>query len=171
MNNENKIYCIDTSVFLQLHFINKIIPIPDVWKELDILFAEDKIISHEFVFDEFHSEKSKNDFINIWISDKKKYFHKITEKQTKLVPQILKKFPKLINPNKENNQANPWLIAMAIEIIENPNLFETKNVIIVSQEKLSSNINIPAACKEFDVPHINLEQFFEENGWELGLKK
>jgi hypothetical protein len=42
MNNEEKIYCIDTSVFLQLHFINKIIPIPDVWKEFDLLFNQKK---------------------------------------------------------------------------------------------------------------------------------
>lgn len=171
MNNEKTIYCIDTSVFLQLHFINKIIPIPDVWDEFDVFFNENKIISHEFVFEEFYSKTSKNDFIKTWISNKKSHFYKITERQIELVPQILEKFPKLIDPNKENNQADPWLIALAIEIIEEPNLFENKNVVLVSQEKLSSNIKIPAACKAFGVPHINLETFFEENGWKLGLKK
>jgi len=171
MNSDNKKYCIDTSVFLQLHFINKIIPIPDVWAEFDLLFDQNKIISHKFVFDEFYSKTSKNDFIKEWIENKQKYFYDITEKQLLLVPEILKKFPKLIDPNKENNQADPWLIAMAIEIKEEANLFGTTNAVIVSQEKFSSSIKIPAACREFGIEHINLEQFFKLNGWKLGLKK
>jgi len=171
MNNEEKIYCIDTSVFLQLHFINKIIPIPDVWQELDLLFDQKKIISHRYVFEEFYSKTSKDDFIKLWIENKKGNFIDVTERQITLVSEILTKFPKLIDPNKESNQADPWLIALCIEIMEEPKLFETRNIVLVSQEKYSSNIKIPAACREFGVEHINLEQFFIINGWELGLKK
>jgi hypothetical protein len=170
MPEPDKIYCIDTNVFLHLHLIHKMIPIDSVWSELDRLFAEGKTLSHEYVFDEFYSESSKRDFIQKWIEDKKKYFLSITDRQFELVNAILKEFPDLIDPEKEKNQADPWLIALAIELKEDPGLFGEKKIVVVSQEKITSPKRIPAACEYFHVDHMNLEEFFKDNGWTFGLK-
>ena len=170
MNDATKIYCVDSSAFFHLYYIHKLISINNVWSELDRLFEDGKIISHEYVFDEFYSESSKRDFIQKWIEDKKKYFRTITGKQFDLVNSILEKFPDLIDPEKEKNQADPWLIALAIELKEDSSLFGKKEIIVVSQEKISSPKRIPAACKYFKVDHMNLEDFFKDNGWSFGLK-
>ncbi|MBN3035665.1 MAG: DUF4411 family protein, partial [Bacteroidales bacterium] len=146
MPETEKIYCIDTSVFLHLHLIHKMIPIDSVWIELDKLFASGKILSHEYVFDKFFSESSKRDFIQKWIEDKKKYFLSITDRQFELVNVILKEIPDLIDPEKEKNEADPWLIALAIELKEDPSLFAEKEIVVVSQEKMTSPKRIPAAC-------------------------
>ena len=62
------------------------------------------------------------------------------------------------------------MIALALEIMEDSTLFEKKEIIIVSQEKIISLKRIPAACDYFKVKHMNLEEFFKDNGWTFGLK-
>jgi len=170
MNEITKIYCVDSSAFFHLHYIHKLISINSVWSELDKLFEEGKIISHEYVFDEFYSESSKRDFIQKWIENKKKYFLPLTDRQFDIVNGILEKFPDLIDPEKEKNQADPWLIALALELMKDTSLFGKKDIIVVSQEKITSPKRIPAACKHFNVNHMNLEEFFKDNGWTFGLK-
>lgn len=170
MNEVTKIYCVDSSAFFHLHYIHRLISIDSVWDELDNLFEKGKIISHEYVFEEFYSKSSKRDFVQKWIENKKKYFLPLTDKQFNTVNSILEKFPGLIDPEKENNQADPWLIALALEMMEDTSLFGNKEIIVVSQEKITSTKKIPAACKHFNVKHMNLEEFFNDNGWTFGLK-
>ncbi len=173
MNSKLKsIYCFDTSAFIQLHIANKVIPIPDLWSELSDFFALGKIISHEFVFEEINPKTAKPDFIAKWIENKQKYFFPISDKQIELVSKILGKFPDLIDPEKEKNEADPWLIALALEKMDDLHLFkEETKVIVVSQEKISSSKKIPAACKEFGVQHMNLEEFFKDNNWKFTISK
>jgi len=118
-DGKEKIYCFDTSVFASLNRIHNIIPIPDFWELLEKLFKDGKIISHEYVFDEI----LPGDFIGKWIQDKKEYFIELSDKQFENVEKILNQFPEFIDPQKEKNQADPWVIALAIEKSES--LFET----------------------------------------------
>jgi hypothetical protein len=173
MNSEqSKIYCLDSSAFIQLHIANKIVPIPDLWVELEKLFASGKIISHEFVFDELNPNTAKPDFIASWVYNKKASFHRVTEKQTELVTKILNQFPTFIDPEREKNEADPWVIALAIEKMEEETLFGKSTVFyVVSQEKISSSRKIPAVCRAFNVLHMNLDEFFRDNGWVFGIIK
>lgn len=172
MSNQEKIYCFDSSIFISLNRIQNYVPIPNVWQELEKLFNAGKIISHEFVYEEFNPERKNPDFIAKWIKDKKGYFLGITDKQVELTAKILKKFPTLIDSENEKDQADPWVIALAIEKAEEVNLFGKNTVVyIVSQEKISSTKKIPAVCHEFKVPHMNLDDFFKDNGWHFGIIK
>lgn len=166
-DGKEKIYCFDTSVFAALNKIHNYIPIPDVWEFLEQLIKEGKIISHEIVFDELNP----GDFIGKWIEDKKNYFIGITEQQIKNVEEILKQFPDLIDPQKEKNQADPWLIALAMERKKETLFDKNKIIYVVSQEKISSNKKIPAACRAFNIEHFNLESFLKDNGLRFGIVK
>lgn len=129
-----------------------------------------KLISHEYVYDEFFTESSKPDFISKWIKNRKQYFYSVSDSQIELVQNILKKFPKLIDPEKEKNQADPWIIALAKEKMEELSLFKGRTkIIVVSQEKITSSIKIPAACREFGVQHMNLEEFYKDNNWKFSI--
>lgn len=146
--------------------------ISDIWSELEKLFKASKLISHEFVYEEFNPEKEKPDFLAKWIKDKKKYFIEVTDKQVELTSKILKKFPNLIDSENEKDQADPWIIALAIERMEEVTLFGRNTLIyVVSQEKISSSKRIPAVCREFKVPHMNLDAFLKDNGWRFGIIK
>lgn len=172
MSNQEKIYCFDSSIFISLNRIQNYVPIPNVWQELEKLFNAGKIISHEFVYEEFNPERKNPDFIAKWIKDKKGYFLGITDKQSKKVEEILQKFPDFIDAEKENDQADPWIIALAIEKMEEVTLFGQNTLVyVVSQEKISSSKRIPAVCREFKVPHMNLDDFLKDNGWHFGIIK
>jgi deoxycytidine triphosphate deaminase len=89
-----------------------------------------------------------------------------------LTEKIIRKFPGLIDPEKEKNQADPWIIALAIEKNEDNTIFDqNKEYCIVSREKIKSSTKIPAVCRAFDVPHLSFEEFLDDNGWRFGIIK
>lgn len=167
---KTKIYCFDSSIFITLNRVNNILPVPDIWIELDNLLKKGRLISHIYVYNEFNPNSQKPDFLGKWVKDRKKYFMAETEAQFNHIRLILAKFSRLIDPNKEKNQADPWIIALAMEKNEENSLFGSNNeYIVVSRESPRSSIKIPAVCEAFDVPHMSLDEFLEDNGWRLGI--
>jgi hypothetical protein len=146
--------------------------IEGLWSSLDILFQEDAIISHQFVFRELNPKSKKPDKLALWIKNKEKYFFPVTKKQTELVVDVLHRFPGLINHEKEIDEADPWLIALVLEKRESSDMFKDySSLAIVSTESEKSTTKIPAVCKHFDVRHMNLKEFFDDNKWKFKLEK
>lgn len=167
-----RIYCIDSSVFITLNRVYSFGLLPeDVWKLLDRLFDSNRILSHGFVFSELCPKTTKPDFLAKWVKGKQRFFHPVTVRQTELVQQILDKFPQLIDETREIDQADPWLLALAIEKREASGLLgDFSTLTIVSNESGKSGVKIPAACSQFGVPHLNIKEFFADNGWKLKLQ-
>lgn len=162
----------DSSIFITLNRVYNFGLLPDsIWTLLDGLFDSGRLMSHEFVFSELCPETNKPDFLAQWIKSKKRFFHAVTLKQTQLVQQILAEFPELISPNKEINEADPWLIALALEKRQAGNLIENYSALtVVSNESIRSATKIPAVCARFGVPHLGLKAFFDDNGWKVTLE-
>lgn len=171
--SEKKIYCFDTSAFVTLSRTSEnIIEVPvSLWDHLEKMMQDENIISHQLVFDEINSNSKNPDFITKWIANKKNSFLKRTEMQISLMPQIVKDFPDLIDPNREHEQADVWLIALAIEKSRELTLFQTSLIIVVSQENPHSSKKIPAACRFFGIRHFSLREFFDELGFSLTLSR
>lgn len=170
--SKTRVYCFDSSIFITINRINNIFPVPDIWNELDTLFKNGRLISHIYVYNEFQPGSQKSDFLGKWVKERKKYFIHESETQIKFVRQILGRFNRLIDPNKERNQADPWIIALAMEKNKENSLFgSNKDYTVVSRENTRSSVKIPAVCKAFNVPHLTMEQFLGENGWRLGFIK
>jgi hypothetical protein len=168
----SKIYCIDSSAFITLNRIYAMGFLPgEIWPLLQKLFDCDRILSHEFVYDEICPDTKKPDFLANWIKPNKKHFCPVTIRQTELVTNILLKFTALISYDKEINEADPWVIALAIEKKEGSDLFDHwANLTVVSNENERSSVKIPAACKEFGIKHLSLKDFFTDNGWKIRLE-
>jgi tryptophan synthase alpha subunit len=144
----------------------------DTWDLLDALFAAKRILSHKFVFAEICPKTTKPDFLAKWIKNKEQYFYPVTTRQTQLVEQILSKFPALINHAKEIDEADPWIVSLAIEKRESTNLIEDYSTLtVVSNESGKSGVKIPAVCRAFNVPHMNLKEFIVDNGWKIVIEK
>ena len=79
------------------------------------MMKDGQIISHRVVFDEISSGAKNPDFITKWIANKRDYFLTRTDAQIIEVQKIVQKFPDLIDPGQEREQADPWLIALAVE--------------------------------------------------------
>ncbi|MBL7846382.1 MAG: DUF4411 family protein [Cyclobacteriaceae bacterium] len=169
MKSSNDIFCIDANIFI---FIYKNYPeslIKGLWDRFDSLFKDGQLISHHIVYEEICHDKKKPDELAKWLKNKERYFKKISQRQTEFVPDILKNFPKLINPDSTKDQADPWIIAMIMEekeIIGN----QTNNYIIISNESKTSPNKIPAACSYYDIRHLNLVEFFNYNYWEFAVR-
>lgn len=160
------LYCFDTSAFITLGKTNeRVMKLPSaLWDRLEKMMQEGEIISHIVVFDELKTDSKNPDFIAKWIKDKKEYFLSKTPDQIKSVGEIIGNFPNLIDPESETEQADPWVIALAIERSKELTLFGENNCKVVSQENLNSSKKIPAVCKFFKVAHNSLREFFDDIG-------
>lgn len=168
----SNIYCVDSSALIT---INRYYPkrlIPDLWNHSEELFKHKKVISHDIVFDEIVPDTGSKDDIGKLITKYKSSFYPITNRQGQLALQILANFPRLIDPRSKKEQADPWIIALIIEKKEEQNLFgKESDFVIVSAESEKSETKIPAVCKHYKVRHMNLFEFFEDNGWEFSMSK
>lgn len=167
-NEPPRIYCIDTSAFITMHRYYSYDLVTELWDDLLMkLFQDDRAFSHRLVFEEIEP----TDDLGRWATKKESCFLPITQRQTELVGQILARFPNLIDYTKEIDEADPWVVALAIEKIESSTLLEDySQVTVVSTESKKSSKRIPAVCHAFGVPHMNLKEFFAANGWKLKME-
>ncbi len=161
-----RVYCFDTSAFVMLSRTSEnIIELPkELWAHLEKMMREGEIISHEIVFAEINSGTKDPDFITKWVADKKDSFLKKTHNQVVEVSKIVKQFPGLIDSDAEHEQADPWIIALAIEKCKDRTLFQDCECIVVSQESQKSSKKIPAVCSFFNIKHFSLKDFFTDIG-------
>jgi len=169
-NIQQRIYCLDSSAFIGMNRFYDFIE--GLWSSLEALFQNDSIISHQYVFKEINPKSSKPDFLAQWIKNKEKYFLQVTKRQTELVAKILSIFPGLIDYKKEIDEADPWLVALVLEKRELSDMFKDfSSIVIVSTESERSPSRIPAVCEHYNIKHMNLKEFFDDNKWKFKLEK
>jgi hypothetical protein len=142
--------------------------IPELWENLlEQLFVQERAFSHQLVLQEIQP----TDYLGQWVSYKTSRFFPVTQRQTQLVTKILARVPGLIDHEKEIDEADPWIVALAIEKIESSTLLQDfSQVTVVSTESKRSPKRIPAVCQAFSVSHMDLRQFFDANGWRLKIE-
>ncbi|MDQ3129887.1 MAG: DUF4411 family protein [Acidobacteriota bacterium] len=168
------IYCPDTSALITMQRYYPMRMLPDLWKHLEELLLKGRITSHDIVYDEIvpTDKKATKDDLATLISKYKDNFKPITKRQAQLALEIVTLFPNLIDPRSKKDQADPWIVAMVVEMMEEANLFEQdSDFVIISTESEKSPDKIPAVCKHYRVRHMNLFEFFEDNDWQFTLSK
>lgn len=146
--------------------------IPDLWTKLDGLFSEDRVFSHEMVFNEIVPVSGAKDDLAKLLSKYRAAFHPISNRQGQLALQILSTFPRLIDPQSKKDQADPWVVALVLEKMKSEGLFgNDSKYVVVSAESEKSTTKIPAVCKHFSVRHLNLFEFFKDNGWQFSVSQ
>lgn len=166
--NKEQIYIFDACAFIELNRVNKnVMELPqDVWDKLDLYLKQGKIISHRYVYDEVVSSSKNPDKVSAWLAKKKEYFPRETNQQVIYMIEVIKKYPKLIKPENEKEQADPWLVALARDKKATD---QEKKYILVTQENQDKTTNLPAAAREYGIESINLRQFFKEIGLSFGV--
>lgn len=159
------IYCIDTSSLIEMKDKYPQDTFPSVWQKMDKLYTEGRLIAPSEVRKEI---EQGDDELKRWTKGKRKMFIKPNEPQFVIVSEILKKYPFLAKPEKTGPNADPWLIALAIEKNgeERKRLFPNK-YIVVTEESKTRNDRIPAVCKNYGIECINLIELFRKEGWKF----
>jgi hypothetical protein len=161
----SNIYIIDTSSLVQLSKHNPLDVYPGVWKQLEGIVHAGKLIAPREVFNEI---LKLDDGLSNWAKKHNKMFKSPTEKQIQIVRDILEKFPSFVKSESEFD-ADPWVIALAVELAQSPQktLFEVKRI-VVTEEKLRGNkVKIPFVCQDFKVESMDIIDMFRTEGWKF----
>lgn len=161
-------YVIDSSSLIELNRCYPIDVFPTLWKNVEKLIEKGFLISHKEVLKEI---SIMDDSLKKWAKKQKKFFKELDEKQMEIVRQILVKYPSLAKSDNETATADPFVIALAVEMGSNKQqtLFNTvKGRIIVTEEKLRGNkVKIPFVCKDYNIECINIIEMCRVEGWKF----
>jgi len=167
MKNTNY-YVIDSSSLIELNVKYPIDVFPSLWKKIEslinhgVLIAPKEVLKEISVFD---------DSLKKWAMKQKKLFKDLTENQIKIVIEILRKYPSLAKPDSELPAADPFIIALAIELERSPQKTLTPSVkkrIIVTEERLrGQRVRIPLVCKEYGIECITIIDMCRIEGWKF----
>ncbi len=140
---------------------------PTLWNKLDTLVKSSRVISPQEVYGELDK---KDDEVLKWVKQRKQMFVNLNdEEQIALVFDIEAKFPKLVDPQKETPEADPFVIALAVLETKNRILFGDE-CIVVSEEKpggdgISGKPKIPDVCYSYGVRHFSILDLIQNEGW------
>lgn len=161
-------YVIDSSSLIELNRRYPIDVFPTLWKNIEALIEKRLLISPHEVLNEI---SAKDDSLKKWAIKQNKFFKELDEEQKRVVIQILKKYPSLGRPDSETAVADPFVIALAVEMGSDPQKTldpVIKERIIVTEEKLRGNkVKIPLVCNEYDIKCIDIIEMCRVEGWKF----
>jgi hypothetical protein len=159
-------YIIDSCSLVDLNKHSPIDVFPGLWKRIGDLINSCMMISHIEVFNEITQQ---DDVLSEWAKKYKKMFKKINLRQSEIVKEILKEYPSFVKKDSKYD-ADPWLIALAKEIQENPQrnlLFNIKRLVVTEESLKGNKIKVPFVCKKFGIDCINRIEMIRQEGWKF----
>lgn len=158
-------YIIDASSLIKLNRNNPIDVFPSIWKKLDELSNNNQLIAPKEVLNEI---KQNDDMLSRWTKTQTKMFKEPTSRQISIVRDILREYPSLIDAERRYD-ADPWVIALAIELVSDPQMTLTNiKRIVVTEEKLRGDkIKIPYVCKQKSIEAIDIVELFRVENWKF----
>ena len=149
-------YCIDTSAILD-GWVRYYPPdvFPALWQRLEQLVATGDLGATEEVLREL---ERKEDDAYAWAKGHDGMFVAIDEPIQLAVAELLGRYQRLVNDQRNRSMGDPWVIALA----------QIHGCAVVSGEQRSGNLNrpkIPDVCDALGVRCISLLQLIREEKW------
>jgi hypothetical protein len=160
-----RVYIIDTSSLIELNKHNPMDIYHTLWKKMDDLVKNGRLFAPREVLDEIIRF---DDSLTVWAKKHPSMFKDMSKEQIDIVKEILKKYPSLIKKGKRY-AADPWVIALAIEMIRSPQstLYEVKRVVVTEEKIRGNKVRIPYVCQEYTVEAIDVLDMFRSEGWKF----
>ncbi|OIO25707.1 hypothetical protein AUJ15_02710 [Candidatus Micrarchaeota archaeon CG1_02_55_41] len=138
---------------------------PGVWKKMAGLIKSNRLVAPKEVFNEINQG---DDLLFNWVKNQTKMFLEPTQKQIDIVKKILERYPSLIKVDRTYD-ADPWVIALAIELTENPQktLVTIKRIVVTEEKERGNKINIPFVCNNYEIESIDILDMFRIEGWKF----
>ena len=161
----NNVYIIDTSSLVKLNRNNPIDVFPSIWEKLKFLVDNNRLVAQKEVLNEI---KQNDDMLSKWAKPQKKMFKDPTPEQIAIVQEILKDYPALIDVERKYD-ADPWVIALAIELSSNTQktLVTIKRIVVTEEKLRGTQIKIPYVCNQKSVEAIDIVELFRAEGWKF----
>lgn len=158
-------YIIDTSSLVELNKHNPMDVYQSVWKKMEQLIKNGRLLAPKEVF---HEISSIDDQLKEWSKTQDKLFVEPTLKQIELVTEILQKYPSLIDIERKHD-ADPWVIALTIELSTSPQktLFAVKRIVVTEEKIRGKRVRIPFVCNDYGIGSLDIIGMFREEGWKF----
>ena len=115
--------------------------------------------------------REQEDYLAEWAVSHRELFPEANEQTQTIVREILRRFPRLVIPDKETPDADPFVIAEALRRTRSSEaeLFTAgPGTIVVSEERIKPDRpTIPSVCQHYNIDHTNLFGFVKEEGIRL----
>lgn len=152
------IFCLDTSAWLDgwvRDYPEEVFP--SLWEKLAERIEGGQVRCSEEVYVEL---EKKDDGIHDWLKKHKQAVVPINEEIQKIVTELLKEHPRLVDTFRQRSQADPFVIATA----------EALGAVVVTGEKPRGKLDIPKipdVCEQRRIPCISFLQMLRELGWKF----
>ena len=149
-------HCIDTSALISMwreHYRPK--NFPSVWRLMEQHIDRGELVAPREVYEE--PAQGSDDLFEFVKRKQNRLFKELDEEQSKFVFEVKANFPKLSDYNKAVPDADPFVVALAMQ----------KGWKVVTSESDKSPYKIPAACRFYRIPCLSPADFIQENRWEI----
>ena len=158
-------YIMDSSSLIELNRHNPIDIFPSVWKNMESLIGNGVLVAPSEVLKEI---TERDDQLAKWAKEQNGFFRVPTEKQIEIVKDILKSYPSMVREDRKYD-ADPWVIALAIEMATNTQqtLIQIKRIVVTEEKLRGEKIRIPFVCQKYRVDSIDIIEMFRIEGWKF----
>jgi len=129
---------------------------PQYWELLDDLAKREQAFCKMEVKREI---QKKNESLYTWAKKHNHLFKEVDTEIQKILIDLMKRFPRLVDSCKFRSPADPWVIAHAM----------AEYAVVVTKEQLetskSKRIKIPNVCNELGIEWMDEFQFLDELGF------
>lgn len=161
-----ELYVVDTSALVEVQRKYPQDVFNQIWRNLSGLVTKKRIVAPVQVSDEL-KRYAGEDHLKTWIDVNNVIFKETNMELISKSKEILSIAPLLIDPNKEHDEADPYVIALAILEKSNPTLDEIVETVVVTEESFTNPNKIPSVCHTFRVQCVNILQLFRREGWKF----
>ena len=166
------IYIFDSSSIIDVFRHYDQVTFQGLWKDMDRLLNDGRFISHM----EVHGECSKGG-INpdaMWLKQHKSIFYDHTTRQAKIIRDIQRQYKGryqkvLVSAEKEDYHADPWLMALAMELQAMP-VDRQRRIGVARRNKryfivTEDSALLTFATNELKLNCIKKNELFKNEGW------
>ena len=165
---ETVVYCVDSSALIDLRIDYPRKTFVTLWRKMSDLVAANRMIAPRQVW----REVKKDDELPLWAKNNRGMFVRLSQNAVVIAAEIVAKFEGLVDADKETPDADPFLIALAIDMErEQKDLFAPRRHVVLTCEKPSrgGRPKIPDVCKHYGVEFLAgataLTEFFAKEDW------
>lgn len=138
------------------------------WDNIEKILYENRLGAPKTVLTELIKQ---NDDVSKWAQKHKNILFYDEPNYYIEAQNILQTFPHLVNPNATKDSADPYVIAMALDLINNPQQkLYCHNVCVITEETMNRNnkkIKIPHVCAHYKIPCFSMRYIVPNEGWTI----
>jgi hypothetical protein len=163
-NDTLRVYCVDNNIFIALtsHYPPEIFP--TLWANIEVLVDSQRLLVPEQVVRENNHEWTAD-----WITQRGQIIRPFDTACNACMVAIMAALPNFVDASKTGDDADQFLVALAMS--ENRRLHgsEGGTVAVLSNERgrrgNETRLRIPDACRHFNIDCFDLFAFMQAEGW------